>query len=316
MRSVRFLALLLTITATAAAQIGTLQPPTRGSGAYTLKYTLQCSMQEPYDIAVTAGTTGKAFVTDSASDRVYVFNVASFGGSLAGIWPWAFAGDITGIAVDEAKGHVYVIENFGSFWSLDVFDYAGSMLMQVVLPTFAGECRGVAVDASGNVYCADRGTNSVIVWDGSFFVPANYYLSWLRPADRIYTTGFATVIDVSVDCCGHIHVTHDCNCYMVVDSVTGLLWSAGGAGGPHVPPGLFGVDAKLPAYGLGMIQSFVTAQDFVRSFEWDSFGMFTVPWNITTGLVTPHGCETEILGGQKRLFVCSWGNGLIRVYGP
>lgn len=315
MPSRRIAVLILLVSASLSAQ-ATLQPPTRGGSAWSLKYTMQCSMERPYDVAVTQGNIGTAFVTDSGTDRVYVFNVASWGGSLAGVWPWTFWGDITGIAVDEAKEHVYVAENWSFAWVLNVFDYSGNMLMQVMLPNSSGECRGVAVDLNGSVYCTDRGTNSVVVWDGSFFVPSNYYLSWLRPADRVYTTGFATVLDVSVDCCGHVHVTHDCNCYIVVDGVTGLIWSAGGLGGPHVPPGLFGVDAKLPAFGLGQIQSFVTAQHFVRSFNWDASGNFTIPWNITSGLNVPLGCETETLGGVKRLFVCDSGNGVVRVYGP
>ncbi len=52
--------------------------PAQLAKAWRYKFSFQCSMDRPYDVAVfNNGLTGKAYVSDNAANVVYVFDVSA-----------------------------------------------------------------------------------------------------------------------------------------------------------------------------------------------------------------------------------------------
>lgn len=106
------------------------------------------------------------YVVDQGNDRVEYFTsegtyIGEFNGSAAPTGKFEAPGDIAvDNSTDAAKGDVYVIDA-GAHNVIDVFSSTGTYLSQIIgTPSpFPGKLRGVAVDASGNVWVYESENN-------------------------------------------------------------------------------------------------------------------------------------------------------------
>ncbi len=198
----------------------------------------------PFGIAVTAG--GDVYVTDSGNDRVQKFT--STGGFVA---QWGSLGAGTGqftaprgIAVDRA-GNVYVTDGNAR---VQKFTSGGTFLTQWAINNSpAYSVSNVAVDAAGDVYIANGGTNSSIQ---KFKSDGTSITTW-----GAYGTGngqFAPAYGVAVDVTGNVYVV-DYNGNRVVKFVTApailLVSDVGNDQGRQTRLRIRGASADAPANG-------------------------------------------------------------------
>ena len=129
--------------------------------------------KQPIDIAFSGGNL---YVTDENNERVQEFSTAGvylskFGSSGSGNEQF---NEPKGIATDPTTGNLYVVDSgnkrvqeftaAGAF--VTKFGIAGTGTGDFVAPV------GVAVSSSGGIYVADKGSNYVLGWARSLWVPA------------------------------------------------------------------------------------------------------------------------------------------------
>ncbi len=162
-----------------------------------------------------------------------------------------YSGLVTGIAASADRSHVYVLEERSGYAGVvvHVLDTTGLPLMDIVPALDPVYGTGLDCDRFGNVYLTDPDRDQVLVFDQSWFVPANYGMSHVAPPDRtIGPLPHSGVVDVSVDFFGLVHTSYG-EGHVAVHDTTGALWSLGGAGTINVGPSAAGIDAHLLQLG-------------------------------------------------------------------
>jgi len=125
---------------------------------------------------VTVDISGNVYVTDSANNRVEVFDstgafkkqIGLFGQDPDGPGPLQ-APDGTlntpsGVSVDSS-GNVYVVDSGNN--RVEVFDSTGAFEKQIGSSTNLNGPEGISLDSLGNVYVADTGNNRIAVFDST-----------------------------------------------------------------------------------------------------------------------------------------------------
>ena len=294
---------------------------------YTQQFTLGTYADFlPFDVAIyrASQTEYTAYATDGGLNRVWQFNgISPFGpfrGANIVVWAFPFEGVISGIAVDQSKDHVYVLETINtvpgaSETLVRVFDHLGNLLMTVDSALQKGS--GIDVDGQGNVYVADQHLGAVVKLPTDAFVAANYddtTTQWVGWTGLFANSAWDGVLDCSVDTEDRVHVTSPSGFYHVY-APDGNLWPF--EFGIYIQ-GQRGVDAKLP-FGIGpgydvIYERWITREQSVYSWSWFAASSYSVD-----GVSDAQGCESAIyhwFGLEfQRVFVCSPGSNTIVVYG-
>jgi len=202
---------------------------------------------------------GRVYVADTANHRIQIFNsdgsyYATFGS--LGDGNYEFVCPVS-VAISPANGDIFVVDQcnqriqvYSSLFvyktTLGVLDETGSDNAHFNWPW------GVAVDASGNVYVADRDNFRV-----QKCVPSgtSYTCSTFAGQTGVFSNSFAHLLplDVAVDGAGRVYVVDEWNARIqVFDSNGAYLTTIGGAWGPNTgqlrgPSGV-AVDAEGNVY--------------------------------------------------------------------
>jgi hypothetical protein len=293
---------------------------------------------DPMDVAIYASEehNGYAFVVGtSLSNKPTLFRFpitftgAGAAAPSASYDVSAWKATPTAVAVNDLPGHCNRGQVYVTFPTLiAVYDLNGAPLMDLVWNDGAGggftSLTGIDVDNEGNVYVADHGRDRIVKFASSWFgLP--HYVSKIGTEEIAFDAwGGGKCMDCSVDVCGRIHVTNDCNCYSVSDP-DGTLWCNNGNSAVHLV-GQQGVTALSP-----LEEAWLTSPD-VYHFRWDPVATTDVQ-DYTTGtsiLTNSRGIEYHkfllsrgVIGGPstglqkswERLYVADRGSACIEVFG-
>jgi sugar lactone lactonase YvrE len=238
-------------TSTALSSVVTAVTTLAGSGiaGYADGTGLSAQFNNPQGIAVDA--SGKIYLADSYNNRIRTVTAAGVASTFAGNGTLGYAEGSAlsaefygpnGMAVD-ASGNVYVA------------DFGNNVIRKItaggVVSTFAGNGTagfvngtstssefnnpaGIAVDASGNIYVADYGNNSIRKITSAGVVTT---LAGFKTGGYINATGTAAAFDnptgVAVDATGNVYVADKGNAAIRKITSAGVVTTL--AGGPTQP---------------------------------------------------------------------------------
>lgn len=154
---------------------------------------------------VAADADGYLWIADGAANRLVKTTysgteVGRYGFDGSGTAPGAFGGDLRGVAVDNSRGRVYVVDAFGG--QVEAFDLSGNPVSNLGagIGTADGQFgdggrQAAVVPATGDVWVADYGNMRV----HRFGTAANLLGTYPNPARPAPAGGFNAVRDVAVD---------------------------------------------------------------------------------------------------------------------
>lgn len=179
----------------------------------------------------------RLFVVDNYNLRVQVFDtegrfLSKFGQRGTGAGQFAPGADLRGLAVDKARGWVYVVDAASGY--VDKFDTSGNYLLRfggfgTGNGRFVGGGRDVTVDGDGNVWVGDMPGFRAQKFSSS----GQYLLSVPSPAEPPLAGGFNQPRGVALDAAGNIFVsdTHNWRIEKFAPNGTFLLqWGNRGGG--------------------------------------------------------------------------------------